>query len=107
MMTFSFAMSLSAIIPSVLAMEWQNEFDTYNVDECGKRLRRNWFSLTSDEQDQFIRGLIELRSNGFNGLELMETDEFSKIAEAHVDDFGAYVVHETSHMFFWSSYLVW
>jgi len=71
-----------------------------------QRVRRNWWALSHDERDSYIRGLIKLRENGFNGVESAKTDEFARMADVHVSSFGG-IVHDTSHFFFWHSYLLW
>jgi len=97
----------SALSPDTAELnDWSNEFDTYNVEECGKRVRRNWWSLTDEEQQLYIEGLIRLRANGFNGLQSNETDEFHLIANVHVDKFGG-LVHDSSMFFWWHSYVLW
>ena len=94
------------MIPAILGMDWSNEFDEYYADECGKRVRKNWFSLSDAEQQLYIEGLIQLRANGFNGLQSNETDEFALIAEVHRDQFGG-LVHKSSMFFWWHSYVLW
>ena len=93
----------SAIIPST-----GNDFDTYHVEECGKRVRRNWFSLTDDEQKLYIHGLIKIRENGYKGPgpETFKADRFYAIANTHASGFGA-VVHVLSQFFYWHSYVLW
>jgi len=102
-MTVSLLFCTLFVVPHILALDWENEFDTYNVEECGKRVRRNWNSLTETEQDRYIRGLIELRARGSQST---ETDEFHRIANVHATVFGG-IVHDTSMFFFWHSYVLW
>jgi len=105
-MQTSLTLCVLLIVPSILGMGWENEFDTYNVEECGRRVRRNWNSLTDDEQQLYIDGIIELRARGFNGLSSNETDEYALIADVHRTQFGG-LVHKTSMFFFWHSYVLW
>lgn len=80
-----------------------NEFDTINADTCGQRVRRNWYSLSEDEKDSYVRGVLKLRELGLGAPNL---DEYIAVASVHSDDYGA-IAHQTSFFFFWHGYLLW
>ena len=79
-----------------------NIYDTYNAHEC-KRVRRNWASLTTEEQQSYVDALMILRERGEGQ---MEQDELIAIASAHMDDYGE-IAHTASAFFFWHGYLLW
>ena len=79
----------------------KNEFDTYNA-EC-PRIRRPWYSLSSDEKQLYVSALIKLRKNGGGKL---EQDELVAVGSVHQDDFGS-IVHTASSYLFWHGYLLW
>lgn len=70
--------------------------------EC-PRIRRAWHTLSTDERDLYISGLIELRRRG-NGDPA--ADDFIGIASVHSDEFAP-VTHKASSYLFWHGYLLW
>jgi len=79
----------------------KNDFDTYN-EEC-PRIRRAWYSLSSEEKQQYVDALMTLRENGAGKLVL---DELIAVGSVHQDDFGS-IVHTASSYLFWHGYLLW
>jgi len=79
-----------------------NEFDTYNADKC-QRIRRPWHKLTPPERDLYISGLLKLRENGQQSLDI---DELIAIGSVHVDTYAPFI-HKTSSYLFWHGYLTW
>jgi len=79
-----------------------NEFDTYNADEC-PRVRRAWHTLSASEQDLYVSGLMQLRKNGEQNVDI---DEFIAIGSVHADIYAPFL-HKTSSYLFWHGYLTW
>jgi len=78
-----------------------NEFDTYHAD-C-PRIRRAWHLLSDAERDLYISGLMKLRENGQQNVDI---DEVIAIGSVHADVYAPFI-HKTSSYLFWHGYLTW
>ena len=94
-------MSFLALSLFVSAIFGENDFDTYNPD-C-PRIRKSWLSLTREEKDLYISGLLKIREQSEGSQHL---DEFIAIGSEHEQAYGS-VVHFGSTYLFWHGYLAW
>eukprot|EP00486_Rosalina_sp_Unknown_P000728 CAMPEP_0201563930 /NCGR_PEP_ID=MMETSP0190_2-20130828/1569_1 /ASSEMBLY_ACC=CAM_ASM_000263 /TAXON_ID=37353 /ORGANISM="Rosalina sp." /LENGTH=318 /DNA_ID=CAMNT_0047979379 /DNA_START=115 /DNA_END=1068 /DNA_ORIENTATION=+ len=79
-----------------------NEYDTYYADEC-PRMRRGWHTLSDEERGLFVNGLLKLRENGEQNIDI---DELIAIGSVHADIYAPFT-HKTSSYLYWHGYLVW
>mmetsp|Transcript_1651 Transcript_1651/g.2680 ORF Transcript_1651/g.2680 Transcript_1651/m.2680 type:complete len:539 (-) Transcript_1651:257-1873(-) len=79
-----------------------NSFDTYHAEEC-PRIRRAWLSLSDEEKQLYVEGILKLRENGHGDP---DTDEVIVIGSEHQENYGE-IVHQASTYLFWHGYLLW
>ena len=84
------------------SLESLNEYDTYYADEC-QRIRRPWHELTQSERDLYISGLLKIRENGQQNIDI---DELIAIGSVHADIYAPFI-HKTSSYLYWHGYILW
>mmetsp|Transcript_37531 Transcript_37531/g.33167 ORF Transcript_37531/g.33167 Transcript_37531/m.33167 type:complete len:484 (+) Transcript_37531:31-1482(+) len=79
-----------------------NEYDTYYADEC-PRMRRGWHTLSDQQRGLYINGLMKIRENGQQNIDI---DEVIAIGSVHADVYAPFI-HKTSSYLYWHGYLTW
>jgi len=77
--------------------------DPLNMAEECPRIRRPWHTLSQNERDTYISGIMQIRANGLGDI---GSDEFIAIASVHEDEFAP-VTHKASSYLFWHGYITY